>query len=103
MKKLSIDFDNLNLVGGTIVVLRRQIFDTNEYYNKRGKDMYEHFYAIVLNKFESRDTDNRYYITDFKCGQRNSEPMRWNLKKKQRCKKLFIKCLKQKSDKNGFN
>jgi hypothetical protein len=60
-------------------VIYKGDFDLQEEINEPTLDGYtDKIYHIFLNKFKEAEKISNFVITDFKCGEVNGEPIRWN-------------------------
>jgi hypothetical protein len=98
---------NYNVVGSASL---KQIeysddYDLNEMVKcRKDKDVYRVILDTFREKYEMADKSDNIYITDFKCGERNSIPLRWDKQSikdgyqyQEDTKIYFTDCLQQPS------
>lgn len=79
--KISISSD-FNIIGSSSYknFLYNNDYDLNEYYKaKDTPTILNKLYHNFLDKFLIAEKDPNQFITDFKCGELNNEPIRWNI------------------------
>jgi len=86
-------------------ILYASDYDLNEEYTSNANNTYNKVYQIFREKFISAKMNPNIYIIDFKCGEVDGEPIRWNYKDMLKGRKIlsdgsrisFQDCLKMKS------
>ena len=78
-------------------ILYNSDYDLNEMDNIKGPDAFTKVYEIFKHKFKIAKSNKNIYISDFKCGINNDQPIRWSYNDMMTKKQQFIDALKTKS------
>ena len=78
-------------------ILYNSDYDLNEMDNIKGHDAFTKVYEIFKHKFKIAKSNKNIYISDFKCGINNDQPIRWSYNDMMTKKQQFIDALKTKS------
>jgi hypothetical protein len=78
-------------------ILYNSDYDLNEMDHIKGPDAFTKVYEIFKHKFKIAKSNKNIYISDFKCGINNDQPIRWSYNDMMTKKQQFIEALKTKS------
>ena len=78
-------------------ILYNSDYDLNEMDHIKGPDAFTKVYEIFKHKFKIAKSNKNIYISDFKCGINNDQPIRWSYNDMMTKKQQFIDALKTKS------
>ena len=78
-------------------ILYNSDYDLNEMDHIKGPDAFTKVYEIFKHKFKIAKSNKNIYISDFKCGINNDQPIRWSYNDMMTKKQQFIQALKTKS------